>query len=84
MQGYYPDPLTIDFWRAHQRRLTLTFPCGFDDAGVAEGLRLLAERRLTVEPLISHRFAATHAPDAFRLMLERPSEVLAIVLNWDA
>ncbi len=46
------------------------------------GRRVL--RRLTVEPLISHRFAASNAPQAFHLMLEQPSEVLAIVLDWDA
>jgi 2-desacetyl-2-hydroxyethyl bacteriochlorophyllide A dehydrogenase len=82
LQGYFPDPIVVDFHKAHQRRLTLTFPCGFDLDGVAEGLRLLQERRLTVTPLITHRWRWDQAPDAFRAMLDRPNDVLAMVLDW--
>jgi len=81
LQGYFPDPITVNFDKAHRRRATVTFPCGFDLAGVAEGLRLLQERRLTVVPLITHRWRWEEAPQAFEEMLARPGDVLAMILD---
>ena len=31
MQGYYPDPISIDFHPTHMQRPTVIFPCGWDD-----------------------------------------------------
>ena len=33
MQGYYPDPIAIDFHPAHVKRATVVFPCAWDDTG---------------------------------------------------
>ena len=31
LQGYYPDPISVDFHPTHLQRPTVTFPCGWDD-----------------------------------------------------
>ena len=83
MQGYFVEPIEIDFDEAHHRRLTMTFPCGFDVAGTSEILGMLAEKRLNVTDLITHDWHVDQAPEAFRLMLGRPGEILGMYLRWD-
>ncbi len=83
IQGYFMDPIEIDFDEAHHRRLTMTFPCGFDVAGTREILGLLAEKRLNVTDLITHDWLVDQAPEAFQMMLGRPGEVLGMYMRWD-
>lgn len=45
-------------------------------------LRLLADRRVDVDALVSHREPADHAPDLFALLAERRSEAMGCVLDW--
>jgi threonine dehydrogenase-like Zn-dependent dehydrogenase len=37
---------------------------------------------LDVGSLITHRFEAEQAPEAYELMIQRPEEFLAMVLHW--
>lgn len=83
MQGYFVEPIEIDFDEAHHRRLTMTFPCGFDVAGTREILGMLAEKRLNVTDLITHDWHVDQAPETFQLMLGRPGEVLGMYLRWE-
>ena len=83
MQGYFVNPIEINFDDAHHRRLTMTFPCGFDVAGTREVFGLMAEQKLNVKDLITHDWHVDRAPEAFQLMLGRPSEVLGMYLRWD-
>jgi threonine dehydrogenase-like Zn-dependent dehydrogenase len=45
-------------------------------------LRLLAEGRVNVDSLISHREPAEHAPDLFAMLAERRSEAMGVILDW--
>jgi 2-desacetyl-2-hydroxyethyl bacteriochlorophyllide A dehydrogenase len=45
-------------------------------------MALAAERRVEVEPLISHTFPVEGAADAFRLLDERPEETVQVVLDF--
>lgn len=53
-------------------------------ANRAVALRLLADRRVDVDALVSHREPADHAPDLFALLAERRSEAMGCVLDWQA
>ena len=48
----------------------------------AIALRLLAERRVDVDALVSHREPAERAPDLFALLAERRSEAMGCILDW--
>jgi 2-desacetyl-2-hydroxyethyl bacteriochlorophyllide A dehydrogenase len=45
-------------------------------------MRLIADRRLAVEPLVSHVIPVEQAAEAFRLLDERPAEVVQVVLDF--
>lgn len=45
-------------------------------------LKLLAQGRLQVQPLITHRFAWQDAPQAYKMLATWTKEMLGIVLDW--
>jgi threonine dehydrogenase-like Zn-dependent dehydrogenase len=47
-------------------------------------MRLAADGRLQLEPLVSHVVPAEEAPSAFRLLDERPEEAVQVVLDFGA
>jgi L-iditol 2-dehydrogenase len=51
-------------------------------ANRAVALRLLAERRVDVDALVSHHEPAAHAADLFALLAERRSEAMGCILDW--
>lgn len=51
-------------------------------ANRAVALRFLAEGRVNVETLISHREPADHAPDLFALLADRRAEAMGVLLDW--
>ncbi len=82
LQGYYPDPVCIDFHPTHLKHTTVTFPCGWetsDDEALAADI---GSGAVTIAPLITHRFASRNAADAYQLILEHPEESLGVVLSW--
>jgi 2-desacetyl-2-hydroxyethyl bacteriochlorophyllide A dehydrogenase len=82
MQGYYPDPISINFHPTHLRRPTVAFPCGWDDDDNAELARDLAAGTLAIAPLITHRVPYQDAPSAYELVLDHPEQSLGMVLSW--
>ena len=61
------------------------YPVGYvrwtERRNMAEFLRLVAERRVQVAPLITHRFAFDQAPQAYETAAGAPQTVLGIVLT---
>jgi 2-desacetyl-2-hydroxyethyl bacteriochlorophyllide A dehydrogenase len=82
MQGYYPDPISIDFHLTHMRRPTVTFPCGWDDEFNGELAEDMATGRIVIEPLITHRIPFRDAAEAYELVVEHPARSLGMVLDW--
>jgi 2-desacetyl-2-hydroxyethyl bacteriochlorophyllide A dehydrogenase len=82
MQGYYPDPIMIDFHPTHMRRPTVTFPCGWDDEFNDELAEDLARGRIVIEPLITHRVPFHDAQAAYELVVQHPESSLGMVLDW--
>lgn len=83
MQGYYPDPIEIDFHPTHLQRPTVTFPCGWDDEFNDDLARDMADGSITIEPLITHRYPYTDAAEAYQLVLDHPEESLGMVFSWE-
>lgn len=82
MQGYYPDPIHIDFHKTHMKRPTVTFPCAWDGEDLLAMLRAMETGYCIIEPLITHILSARNAPEAWKLILERPEETLGVVFKW--
>jgi 2-desacetyl-2-hydroxyethyl bacteriochlorophyllide A dehydrogenase len=82
MQGYYPDPIAIDFHPTHLKRVTVTFPCWVDEGRDRELADDLAASRVVIEPLITHRIPYTDAAGAYELVVEHPEASLGMVLTW--
>jgi 2-desacetyl-2-hydroxyethyl bacteriochlorophyllide A dehydrogenase len=82
MQGYYPDPISIDFHPTHIQRPTVTFPCGWDDEYNDDLAADMAEGRIAIEPLITHRIPFRDAAEAYELVVEHPERSLGMVLDW--
>jgi 2-desacetyl-2-hydroxyethyl bacteriochlorophyllide A dehydrogenase len=82
MQGYYPDPISIDFHPTHIQRPTVIFPCGWDDEFNDELAADMATGRIAIEPLITHRIGYRDAAGAYELVVEHPERSLAMVLEW--
>jgi threonine dehydrogenase-like Zn-dependent dehydrogenase len=53
-----------------------------EEGSRALALRLLAERRLDVDSLISHREPPERAPELFALLADRRAEAMGVVLDW--
>jgi threonine dehydrogenase-like Zn-dependent dehydrogenase len=39
-------------------------------------------KKLNLAPLITQRYRPDDAPDAYKLLVERPNETMAIVFDW--
>jgi 2-desacetyl-2-hydroxyethyl bacteriochlorophyllide A dehydrogenase len=82
MQGYYPDPIAIEFHPMHLTRASVTFPCGWDDEFNDELAADMATGQIAIEPLITHRFPFTDAAEAYDLVVDHPERSLGMVLDW--
>ena len=82
MQGYYPDPIAVDFHPTHMKRPLVAFPCGWDDEFNDELAADLASGQLAIGPLITHRIPFGDAPVAYDLVLRHPERSLGMVLDW--
>lgn len=80
LQGYYADPIVVDFHPTHAKRAAVYFPCAWDDSG--DLARVLGEGWLQVKPLITHRLPYTEAPEAYRAIAESPDDIIAMVFRW--
>ena len=82
LQGYYPDPIEVDFHPTHLKRPTVAFPCWVDREEDGELAAELAVGGLSIEPLITHRIPYTDAAEAFDLVVHHPERSLGMVLAW--
>ena len=82
MQGYYPDPISIDFHPTHLQRPLVAFPCGWDDEYNDDLAADMASGAIAIDPLITHRIPFQDAPDAYDLVVEHPEASLGMVFNW--
>jgi len=82
MQGYYPDPISIDFHPAHMKRPHVVLPCGWDDEFNDDLADDMANGRIALDPLITHRIPFRDAHAAYDLVVEHPDRSLGMVFDW--
>lgn len=82
MQGYYPDPIEIDFHPTHLQRPLVTFPCGWDDQFNDQLADDMANGKIAIDPLITHRIPFGDAQEAYELVVEHPEASLGMVFDW--
>jgi 2-desacetyl-2-hydroxyethyl bacteriochlorophyllide A dehydrogenase len=81
--GFYGANGRIDIQKLRDRELTLHAPAGWNKARMDATLEMLASGELHTKHLISHRFRAAQAGEAFDLILSRREPVLGVVLDWE-
>jgi 2-desacetyl-2-hydroxyethyl bacteriochlorophyllide A dehydrogenase len=82
MQGYYPEPISIDFHPTHLQRPLVSFPCGWDDEYNDDLAADMAAGRIAIDPLITHRIPFRDVQEAYDLVVEHPEQSLGMVLDW--
>ncbi len=82
MQGYYPDPISIDFHPTHLQRPLVAFPCGWDDQFNGDLADDMATGRVAIDPLITHRIPFGDAESAYELVVDHPERSMAMVFDW--
>ncbi len=82
MQGYYPDPISIDFHPTHLQRPLVAFPCGWDDQFNGDLADDMATGRIAIDPLITHRIPFRDAESAYELVVDHPERSMAMVFDW--
>lgn len=81
--GFYGPDGQIDIQKLRARELTLHAPAGWTKPRMDATLDLLAQGALTTKHLITHRFPANRAAEAFDLILSKADGVLGVVLDWE-
>lgn len=80
LQGYYPGSFVIDSYAAHVHRVTAVCPSGYDaPETIADAL---GSGDFAVKPLITHRFQAGDAVDAYEVVIRTPWEIVGGVIDW--
>lgn len=82
--GFMDRDSLIDIQSLRPAELTLHCPTGWMPDRLRKTLRWIAEERLPVEPLVSHRIPMEQAPEAYRWILERQPHTLGIILEWNS
>ena len=80
--GFHGTSGRIDIQLMRAGELSLHAPSGWSKKKMDETLALIAQGALTTLPLITHRFPASRAAEAFRLILSRMEHVLGVILEW--
>jgi len=81
LQGWYPGDVCFNFHRAHHKRVTVYFPCYLEGEDVV--LNMIERGKLRIKPLITHILPASLAPEAFRMIVEEPSRIMGMILDWE-
>jgi 3-hydroxyethyl bacteriochlorophyllide a dehydrogenase len=81
LAGFYSEPLSFAFAPAFMREAKLRIAAEWREPDLHAVERLLADGRLSLDGLISHRKPAQSASDAYRTAFEDPS-CLKMILDW--
>jgi len=81
LAGFYEAPLAFDFPPAFMRELRLRVAAEFREADLIAVRGLIEAGSLSLEGLITHRYAATEAATAYETAFDDPT-CLKMVLDW--
>jgi 3-hydroxyethyl bacteriochlorophyllide a dehydrogenase len=81
LAGFYDQPLSFEFPPAFMREARIRVAAEWAPADLAATTRLIETGALTLDGLITHRFAIADADSAYRTAFGDP-ECLKMVLDW--
>ncbi|MCS6932110.1 MAG: chlorophyll synthesis pathway protein BchC [Acetobacteraceae bacterium] len=81
LAGFYAEPLSFAFPPAFMKEARIRIAAEWRPPDLAAVNALIAEGRLSLEGLITHRRAASEAADAYRIAFGDPA-CLKMVLDW--
>lgn len=83
LAGFYEQPLSFAFPPAFMREARLRVAAEWKPQDLIDVRALIAQGRLSLDGLITHRTDATHAADAYRTAFHDPF-CLKMILDWRA
>jgi len=83
VQGWYPEPHQVDGHLTHHKEPTVYFPCSQYPYEQRQCLAWLAEGRLRVNELITHRMHPDEAATVYHMLDRDSASCLGVVFVWD-
>jgi bacteriochlorophyllide a dehydrogenase len=83
LAGFYSQPLSFAFPPAFIREARIRVAAEWTPPDLVATRALIESGRLSLDGLITHRYDAASAPDAYRTAFEDPA-CLKMVLNWSS
>lgn len=80
--GFTPGKTWADMGELQKRELTTHYVSGWTRPRMEATLRLLAEGRMRLRPLITHLVPYTRGPEMYRMILQKSAPFLGITLEW--
>jgi len=81
--GYYPEgECLIDIHWIRECETTVHCPNSSTPDRLAGTLALVEQGAMRLEELVTHTLPYTDAPEAYRMIVEKPSDFLGVVLKW--
>jgi bacteriochlorophyllide a dehydrogenase len=81
LAGFYSEPLHFVFPLAFMREATIRIAAQWEHKDLTAVIKLIAEEKLSLEGLVTHRSAAVDAASAYETAFQ-DSECLKMVLDW--
>ncbi len=82
---YQGEPLPLNGNRFHNKLLVDGVRIDKTEKEIMpEAARMLADGRVRVSELVTHRLPWEQTPDAYHMLYNKPDEVLMVVLEWDS
>jgi 3-hydroxyethyl bacteriochlorophyllide a dehydrogenase len=81
LAGFYSDPIAFRFPMAFMKEARLRIAAEWDPADLAAVTKLVVERKLSFDGLITHEQPASNAKDAYEIAFNDPSCV-KMILDW--
>ncbi len=81
-QGWYPPPSALNLDTMHGRLPTCFFPCAHNGVAVQAVLQWIADGKLKVPNLVTHRAKPEDAPEIYRMIGEGSEVFLGILFDW--
>jgi len=80
LQGWYPDPLVIDFHEAHHKLANIRMPCSWEPDDVS--LQWIASSKVDSRSLITDRVAPASCGEMYTRMASGDPNLLGVVFDW--
>jgi threonine dehydrogenase-like Zn-dependent dehydrogenase len=82
-QGSYGDPIEINYYDLFLDEVKFIVPRVHEMKDIYRALELMADRRFSLDGLLTKTVPWTEAPDIYTLLRERPNDLITACFRWD-